>query len=97
VSTYTVIKYYEIPGFFLTKPSRDWDCMGTLFPARESLVSDILAGDRKSLNLYLQCTHCKQAYARFQASVWIFLTVVSCSSSCAVVARGSDVHTKPDL
>jgi len=30
--------------------------LGKLFPARESLVSDILAGDGKSLNLYLQCT-----------------------------------------
>jgi len=29
--------------------------LGTLFPARESLVSDIPAGDRKSLNLYSQC------------------------------------------
>jgi len=27
----------------------------TFFPARESLVSDIPAGDGKSLNLYLQC------------------------------------------
>ena len=30
--------------------------LGTLFPARESLVSDILAGDGKSLCIYLQCT-----------------------------------------
>jgi len=29
--------------------------LGTLFPARESLVIDIPAGDGKSLNLYLQC------------------------------------------
>jgi len=29
--------------------------LGKLFPARESLVSDIPAGDRKLLNLYLQC------------------------------------------
>jgi len=28
--------------------------LGKLFPARESLVSDILAGDGKLLNLYLQ-------------------------------------------
>ncbi len=27
-----------------------------LFPARESLVSDIPAGDGKSNNLFLQCT-----------------------------------------
>jgi len=31
--------------------------LGKLFPARESLVSDIPAGDRKSLNLYLQCMY----------------------------------------
>jgi len=29
--------------------------LGTLFPARESLVSEIPAGEGKSLNLYLQC------------------------------------------
>jgi len=29
--------------------------LGKLFPARESLVSDIPAGDGKSLGLYLQC------------------------------------------
>jgi len=29
--------------------------LGTLFPARESLVSDIPAGEGKLLNLYLQC------------------------------------------
>jgi len=28
---------------------------GNSYPARESLVSDILTWDRKSLNLYLQC------------------------------------------
>jgi len=31
--------------------------LGALFPARESLVSDIPAGDGKSLNLYLQCNY----------------------------------------
>jgi len=29
--------------------------LGKLFPARESLVGDIPAGDGKSPNLYLQC------------------------------------------
>jgi len=31
--------------------------LGNLVPARENLVSDILAGDRKSINLYLQCIY----------------------------------------
>jgi len=49
------------------KKSRDsWICfdqtsqgpgLGQLFGARECLVSDIPAGDGKSLNLYLQCKH----------------------------------------
>jgi len=30
--------------------------LGKLFPARESLVSDIPAGDGNTLNLVLQCT-----------------------------------------
>jgi len=30
--------------------------LGQLFQTRESLVSDILAGDGKLLNLYLQCS-----------------------------------------
>jgi hypothetical protein len=34
--------------------------LGKLFPARASLVSDISAGDRKSLNLYLQCSVWRQ-------------------------------------
>jgi len=29
--------------------------LGKLFPARESLVSDILAGDGNPVNLFLQC------------------------------------------
>ena len=29
--------------------------MGKLFPARESLISDIPAGDGKMANLFLQC------------------------------------------
>jgi len=48
-------KIYEIPGLLFTKPSWDWNCMGTLFPARESLVSDIPAGDGKIATLFLQC------------------------------------------
>ena len=38
---------YEIPGFVLTKLG-----LGTLFPARESLESDILAGDRNNLPFF---------------------------------------------
>jgi len=36
-------KIYEIPGFVLTKLG-----LGKLFPARESLISDIPAGDRNT-------------------------------------------------
>jgi len=53
---HTVKKIYEIPGFFVTKLSRDYDWV-KLFPASESLVSDIPDGYKKSLNLYLQCTN----------------------------------------
>jgi len=35
---------------------------GTLFPARECLVSDIPAGDGNPLNLYLQCVDCSATY-----------------------------------
>jgi len=48
-------KNYEIPGFFLDQTLQGL-AMGKLFLARGSLVCDILAGDGKSLNLYLQCT-----------------------------------------
>ncbi len=30
-----------------------------LYPAKESLVSDVPAGDGKIDNLFLQCTHCE--------------------------------------
>jgi hypothetical protein len=36
-----------------TLPGREY--VIKLFPARESLVSDIPAGDRKTANLFLQC------------------------------------------
>jgi len=44
----TIRKIYDAPRFVLTKPS--WACMGLgkLFPARESLVSEILAGDENT-------------------------------------------------
>ncbi len=38
--------FYENPIWLIIK----------LFPARESLVSDIPAGDEKIANLFLQCT-----------------------------------------
>jgi hypothetical protein len=43
-AVYTVRKIYEIPGFF--RPN---------LPARESLVSDIPAGEGNIANLFLQC------------------------------------------
>ena len=48
---YTVKKNYRIPGFVLTNPSWDWDWV-KLFPARESLVSDIPAGDGNTAKLF---------------------------------------------
>ena len=51
--------------------------LGTLFPARESLVSDIPAGDGKSINLYLQCTvHCT---VYFHIQVMNIVYVIICS------------------
>jgi len=42
--------------FFCTKPSRDWNFVDYSRPGRVwYYVSDIPAGDGKSLNLYLQC------------------------------------------
>jgi hypothetical protein len=36
-------------------PNSPWPGIIKLFPARESLASDIPAGDRKTANLFLQC------------------------------------------
>ncbi len=46
-------------GMSLTKLFCLWVGIITLFPARESLVSDIPAGDGKTANLFLQCNNCK--------------------------------------
>jgi hypothetical protein len=45
-------------GMSLTKLSLggNYDVIYKLFPSRESLVSDIPAGDVKMANLFLQCT-----------------------------------------
>jgi len=43
-----------MPGFFFDQTFQGLG-FGTLFPAREILVSDIPAGDGKSLKLYLHC------------------------------------------
>jgi len=59
----TVKKDYEIPGFFYQtflglEFGKLFPAMESLvsdIPAMESLVSDIPAGDGKSLNLYLEC------------------------------------------
>jgi hypothetical protein len=54
---YTVRKGYRFscpqPGCHL--PNSPWPGMILLFPARESLVSDIPAGDGKIITLFLQC------------------------------------------
>jgi len=34
ISTYTVIFFYEIPGFVLTKHSWDWDWVNYSWPGR---------------------------------------------------------------
>ncbi len=44
-----------MPGYTVKKVS-DFPVPSRVFPARESLVSDIPAGDRKIANLFLQCT-----------------------------------------
>jgi hypothetical protein len=55
--TYTVIKGYHFsrpqPGCHL--PNSPWPGIIKLFPARESLVSDIPARDGKIIDLFLQC------------------------------------------
>jgi hypothetical protein len=44
------------PGCHLpTLPGREWDDIYKLFPPRESLVSDIPAGDGNIKKLFLQC------------------------------------------
>jgi hypothetical protein len=63
---YTVKKAYRFshphPG--LTKLS--WPGIIKLFPARESLVSDIPVGDRKIANLFLQCNYSEIADAKIE-------------------------------
>jgi hypothetical protein len=55
---YTVKKGLAVsrpqPGCHL--PNSPWAAIIKFFAARESLVSDILAGDGKIANLFLQCT-----------------------------------------
>jgi hypothetical protein len=50
---YTVKKGYPfpIPSRDVTNPNSPWPGIIKLFPARESLVSDIPAGDGKNYNL----------------------------------------------
>jgi hypothetical protein len=54
---YTVKKGYNFfhpqPGYHY--PSSPWPGIIKLFPARESLISDIPAGDGKNYNLLIQC------------------------------------------
>jgi hypothetical protein len=57
--SYTVRKGYHFshpqPGCHL--PNSPWPGIIKLFPARESLVSDIPARDGKIIDLFLQCRH----------------------------------------
>jgi len=43
---------YEIPGFFFKQTFLGLE-LGTLFPARESLISDIPAGDGNITKLFV--------------------------------------------
>ena len=58
--------------------------LGKLFPARESLVNDIPAGDRKSLNLYLQCT----------LYIYMYFESQCCGSVYSIHGSGSSTLTK---
>jgi hypothetical protein len=49
---YTVKKRLAI--FPVTSPNSPWPGKIKLFPARDSLVGDIPAGDKKVINLFLQ-------------------------------------------
>jgi len=51
VCVYTVKKMYKIPGFVLTKPSRDWDCVNYSRPGRVWYVTFRL-GTGIPLNLF---------------------------------------------
>ncbi len=46
---------YSRPQPGCNQPSSLWPGITKLFPARESLVSDIPAGDGKIVHLFLQC------------------------------------------
>jgi len=65
--------------------------LGTSFPARESFVSDIPAGDGKLLNLYLQCIEVEDARG-FHASVAALRSVLDRRSICTflVCSRSSN-------
>jgi len=69
----------------MTKKTLQGLGLGKLFPARESLVSDILAGDRKSLNLYLQCNFLE--FGRQERDIsegMYFMSHAQCASSFAM-------------
>jgi hypothetical protein len=73
--TYTVKKVSDFPI-----PSRNIRMSGRRdagkgFPARESLVSDIQAGDGKIANLFLQCMDAGIFYSILQDAVFMFLFV----------------------
>jgi hypothetical protein len=51
-----MVNNFPVPSRDVTKKNSSCPGIIKLFPARESLVSDIPAGDGKIVNLVLQCT-----------------------------------------
>jgi hypothetical protein len=64
------VTYQTLPG------NSPWPGIIKLFPARESLVSDIPAGDGKMANLFLQCMVATRLQSKkylcqeFENTVW---------------------------
>ncbi len=97
------IQYYTIhckKGSDFTVPSRDVNCTNypklgkiKLFPARESLVSDIPAGDGKMVNLFLQCRRCKYDLSCFSLSISL-LTNLKISVYMTVIIQGRSYQYK---
>jgi hypothetical protein len=57
---YTVKKVYDLPVLSGGhQPNFRWPGIIKIFPARESLISDVPAGDGKTANLFLQCNRLK--------------------------------------
>jgi len=78
VIRYNVKKFFEIPGFVLTKPSWDWDWVDYSQPW-ESLVSDITAGDGSPLKLFLQCNEF-YAYTNSERGIFTRMKIIQCEA-----------------